>query len=50
VVYRSTREGSSRETLFWYAPALGFTMVQAEQRRDGKRAFQTYIRSYQSGR
>jgi hypothetical protein len=24
--------------------------VQAEQRRDGKRAFQTYIRSYQSGR
>lgn len=50
VVYRSAREGSSRETIFWYAPALGFTMVQAEQRRDGKRAFQTYIRSYQSGR
>lgn len=50
VVYRSSREGSSRETIFWYAPSLGYAMVQAEQRRDGKRAFQTYIRSYQSGR
>lgn len=50
VVYRSARENSSRETIFWYAPSLGFAMVQAEQRRDGKRAFQTYIRSYQPGR
>lgn len=50
VVYRSSREGSSRETIFWYAPALGYAMVQAEQRRDGKRAFQTYIRSFESGR
>jgi len=50
VVYRSSRENSSRETIFWYAPSLGYAMVQAEQRRDGKRAFQTYIRSYQSGR
>lgn len=49
VVYRSAREDSGRETIFWYAPALGFAMVQAEQRRDGKRAFQTYIRRYQSG-
>lgn len=49
VVYQSSREGSSRETIFWYAPALGYAMVQAEQRRDGKRAFQTYIRRYEQG-
>ncbi len=47
VVYRSAREKSSRETIFWYAPSLGYAMVQAEQRRDGKKAFQTYIRRYQ---
>lgn len=47
VVYRSAREGSGRETIFWYAPALGHAMVRAEQRRDGERAFQTYIRRYQ---
>ncbi len=50
VVYRSSREGSSRETLFWYAPALGYAMVQAEQRRDGKRALQTFIRRFERGR
>jgi len=49
VVYRSARNGSGRETLFWYAPALGYALVQAEQRRDGKRAFQTTIRRYQQG-
>lgn len=49
VVYRSARDGSGRETIFWYAPALGFALVQAEQRRDGKRAFQSYIRKYQPG-
>lgn len=49
VVYRSARNGTGRETLFWYAPALGFAMVRAEQRRDGKRAFQTFIRRYQAG-
>lgn len=48
VVYSSTREGSTRETIFWYAPALGWAMVQAEQRRDGKRGFQTYIRRYEA--
>jgi hypothetical protein len=47
VVYRSARNGSGRETLFWYAPALGYALVQAEQRRDGKRAFQTFIRRFQ---
>lgn len=50
LVYRSAREGSTRETIFWYAPSLGHAMVQAEQRRDGKRAFQTYIRRYEQGR
>lgn len=49
VVYRSAREGSGRETLFWYAPDLGYAVVRAEQRRDGKRAFQTAIRRYQPG-
>jgi hypothetical protein len=49
VVFRSARDGSTRETIFWFAPALGYAMVQAEQRRDGKRAFQTYIRRYQDG-
>ncbi len=49
VVYRSTREGSSRENLYWYAPALGYVIVQAEQRRDGKRLFQTYISDYRPG-
>jgi hypothetical protein len=46
VVYRSAREGTGRETLLWYAPALGYVTVKAEQRRDGKRLFQTYIRGY----
>jgi hypothetical protein len=49
VVYRSARDGSGRETLFWYAPALGYVTVQAEQRRAGKRLFQTYIRRYRPG-
>lgn len=49
VVYRSTRDGSSRETLSWYAPALGHALLRAEQHHDGKRTFQTQIRSYQPG-
>jgi hypothetical protein len=49
VVYRSARDGSSRENLFWYAPELGYVIVQAEQRRDGKRLFQTYISGYRPG-
>jgi len=49
VVYRSARDGTGRETLLWYAPALGYVTVQAEQRRDGKRLFQTYIRGYRPG-
>jgi hypothetical protein len=49
IVYRSAREGSARETIFWYAPSLGFTLVRAEQHRDGKRAFRTTIRRYQRG-
>ncbi|MEX2149116.1 MAG: DUF3108 domain-containing protein [Steroidobacteraceae bacterium] len=49
VVYRSTRDGSSRETLSWYAPTLGYALLRAEQHRDGDRTFQTRIRSYQPG-
>lgn len=47
VVYRSTRDGSDRETLTWHAPKLGFAAVQAEQRVNGKRGFQTYIRRFE---
>jgi hypothetical protein len=49
VVYRSARDGSGRETISWYAPALGHALLRAEQRRDGDRTFQTYIRRYQAG-
>ncbi|HEU4516737.1 MAG TPA: DUF3108 domain-containing protein [Steroidobacteraceae bacterium] len=49
VVYRSSRDGSDRETLTWHAPKLGFAAVQAEQRIGGKRGFQTYIRSFKEG-
>ncbi len=49
VVYRSARDGSDRETIVWHAPTLGYTLVQAEQRTDGKRGFQTYIRRFQPG-
>lgn len=49
VVYRSARDGSDREVLLWYAPALGNVNVQAEQRRDGKKLFQTYIKGYRPG-
>jgi hypothetical protein len=44
VVYRSTREGSSRETLTWHAPGLGFAVVQAQQLVNGKLGFHTRIR------
>jgi hypothetical protein len=49
VVYRSARDGSSRETVTWHAPKYGFATVQAEQLTDGKRGFQTYIRRFQPG-
>lgn len=49
VVYRSAREGSTRENFFWLAPQLGYAIVQAEQRRDGKRHFQTYISALRTG-
>jgi hypothetical protein len=46
VVYVSTREGSSRETMTWHAPGLGFAVVQAQQLVKGKLGFHTRIRSY----
>ncbi|MGQ0383488.1 MAG: DUF3108 domain-containing protein [Gammaproteobacteria bacterium] len=49
VVYRSSREGSTRESVFWFAPELGYAMVQAEQRRDGRRSLQTSIRRFERG-
>jgi hypothetical protein len=49
LVYRSARDGSDRETLTWHAPDLGFAAVQAEQRHEGKRGFQTYIRRFRPG-
>jgi len=51
VVYRSARDGSSREMLLWYAPALGNVTVQAVQqrRRDGKKLLNLSIKSYRPG-
>jgi len=49
VVYRSSRDGSSRETLTWHAPSLGYAVVQAQQLVKGKLGFHTRIRSYQEG-
>jgi hypothetical protein len=49
VVFRSARDGSSRETLTWHAPGLGFAVVQAQQLVKGKLGFHTRIRSYQPG-
>lgn len=46
VVYRSAREGSRKETIYWYAPSLGFAMVRMENRRDGKVGFNLHIRRY----
>lgn len=48
VVYRSARDGRGREMLHWHAPSLGYAVVQAEQRRDGKRTFQTRVRRYEA--
>lgn len=36
VIYSSTREGSDRISRIWYAPALGYTPIRAEQLRRGK--------------
>lgn len=36
IVVRRTREGSSRETLTWFAPALNYVPVQMEQLKRGK--------------
>lgn len=36
VIYSSTRDGSSRVSKIWYAPALGYLPVRAEQVRRGK--------------
>ena len=46
LVYRSSRDGSSRETISWHAPALDFATVQAEQHVKGKLGFHTRIRSF----
>jgi len=49
LVYRSSRDGSSRETISWHAPALDFATVQAEQHVKGKLGFHTRIRSFKPG-
>lgn len=51
LVYRSARDGASREMLLWYAPALGNVTVQAVQqrRRDGKKLLNLSIKSYRPG-
>lgn len=50
LVYESTRDGSSRQTLTWHAPALGYAVVQAQQLVKGKLGFHTRIRTYQPGK
>jgi uncharacterized protein DUF3108 len=45
VVVASQREGNNRVLRMWFAPALGFTPVQAERSRDGKLEFAMRIRS-----
>lgn len=47
IVYRSMRDVGGRETLQWFAPALGYAVVQAEQRKDGKRLYLTTVRRYE---
>lgn len=48
VRWSSARDGSDRETISWLAPALGYVVVRAEQRIDGRRrGFQTRIRSFE---
>ncbi len=50
VVYSSTRDGSNRETLSWYAPGLDYGVVQAQQLVKGKLGLHTRIRSYTPGK
>ena len=50
VVYRSARPESSRETIMWLAPELGYLAVQVEQYRKGKRLFAMYMQKYTPGR
>jgi hypothetical protein len=45
VVIASQREGNNRILRMWFAPALGFTPVQAERSRDGKLEFAMRIKS-----
>lgn len=49
VVYKSSREGSDRETHMWLAPSLGYFTVQVEQYRKGKRLFAMYLQKYRPG-
>jgi hypothetical protein len=39
VIYRSTRRGSPRSTLYWCAPALGYLPVKVERRYEKKVEF-----------
>jgi hypothetical protein len=45
VVVASQRAGSNRILRMWFAPALGFTPVQAERTRDGKLEFAMRIKT-----
>ncbi len=49
VVYSSTRDGSNRETISWYAPKLDYGVVQAQQLVKGKLGLHTRIRGYKPG-
>lgn len=49
LVYRSVRQGSSRETELWLAPSLDYLAVRVEQRRKGRRLFAMYLSRYVPG-
>ncbi|MCC7198062.1 MAG: DUF3108 domain-containing protein [Gammaproteobacteria bacterium] len=49
LVYRSERSGSDRYSRLWYAPALGYVNVRAEQFRGDKRLFSLQIKTYKAG-
>lgn len=49
LVYRSARQGSSRETELWLAPSLDYLAVRVEQQRKGRRLFAMYLSRYVPG-
>jgi hypothetical protein len=45
VIFRSSREGSTRVTRLWLAPSLGYIPVRAQQKRGDRTEFTMMVRS-----